>query len=111
MGYVEADIGIHTADAENVSIQYVEGDVLLRYVDWQEKSRAFTFSEVLAFRWQEFDDQGIRDDMAYQVTDSPWLQRQCELQAEPTDHYVHYKLCFNACGVLDLICRGVEPAK
>ena len=113
MKFHEANIGMHTADAEDISIQYNEGDLLLRYVDWQEQPKAFTFVEALAFRWQEFDDeargQDIRDDMAYRVTDSPWLTRQCELQAEPAEQFTHYKLCFNACGVLDVICKSVEP--
>ncbi len=102
---VQVDIGVHTADAEDVAVQFSSGDLVLTCVDWQEQPRRTVFVDVLAFRWQEFDEEGIRDDVVYEVHDSDWLARQAKLQAVEVEAYVHYKLCFNACGTLDVLCR------
>jgi len=108
--FVAVDIGVHTADAEDVALQFSSGDLILTFVDWQEQPRRAVFPDVLAFRWQEFDENDIRDDVVYEVTDSDWLARQAKLQAVKAEGYVHYKLCFNACGTLDVLCRRVGEA-
>ena len=110
MTFVQVDIGVHTADAEDVAVQYSLGDLVLTFVDWQEQPRRKVFGDVLAFRWQEFDEDGIRDDVVYEVKGSDWLARQAQLQGVASDGYVHYKLCFNACGCLDVLCRRVGEA-
>jgi hypothetical protein len=106
MKYIEAALGIHTADAEQVSVQFSAGDLHLSYVDWQEQPRSATFQDVLGFRWQELDDADVpRDDTTFEVVDSPWLNQQAKLQAARAEDYAHYTLCFNACGVLDVLAR------
>lgn len=111
MTFEEIDIGVPTADAKDVALQFSRGELVLSFVDWREQPRRVTFAEVLAFRWQELDDDTPRDDVAYEVTDSDWLTRQTELQAVEPEGYIHYKLCFNACGCLDVLCRGVETSE
>ncbi|MEM1109489.1 MAG: hypothetical protein AAGH99_12455 [Planctomycetota bacterium] len=106
MQYKITDLDISTADAENVQLEYQGGDLSLKFTDWQEHTCKLRFIEVLAFRWEdEFDTPGIRDDSCYLVEGSPWLARQAELAGEDANHYVHYKLCFNTCGVLDVVCK------
>lgn len=107
MTFVQVDIGVRTADAEKVAVQFSSGDLVLTFVDWREQPRRAVFTDVLAFRWQEFDEQGIRDDVVYEVEQSDWLARQTQLQGVPGAGYVHYKLCFNACGTLDVLCKRV----
>lgn len=104
MTCVQVDIGVHTADAEEVAIQFSGGDLVLTFIDWMEQPRRAVFKDVLGFRWQEFDEEGIRDDVVYEMKDSDWLAHQCRLQGVASDGYVHYKLCFNACGSLDVLC-------
>ena len=99
------NLGLNTADAEQVGIAFVNGALVLDFVDWQERPQTRTFQDVLAFRWQEFDERDIRDDTTYEVMESAWLIRQAELQAVPPGDYAHYMVCFNACGVLDILCR------
>ena len=91
--------------------QSSSGDLALTFVDWQEQPRRAAFADVLAFRWQEFDERDIRDDVVYEVTDSEWLARQAKLQAVEAEGYVHFKLCFNACGTLNVLCRRVGEAR
>jgi hypothetical protein len=110
MTFAEIDLGVSTADAEDVAVQFSRGELVLTFVDWKEQRRRLAFADVLAFRWQELDDETPRDDVAYEVRDSSWLARQAKLQAVEPESYVHYKLCFNACGSLDVLCRGVETA-
>lgn len=108
MTFVQVDIGVHTSDAEDVTVQFSSGELVLTFVDWQERFRRKAFSDVLAFRWQEFDEEGIRDDAVYEVKNSDWLARQCQRQGVERDRYVHFKLCFNACGTLDVLCSRTE---
>ena len=60
---MEKYIGVRTADAERVELQYRAGCLRLVYVDWQEQQCEAVFKEVLAFRWQEQDEESLpRDD-------------------------------------------------
>lgn len=109
MPHVPVDLGIVSADAERVEVHFVGGDLVLAFVAYDEVPRRHVFREVLAFRFQELDEAGIRDDCSYEVVASPWLARQCELQAVPAAEYAHYLVCFNACGALDVLCRRQSP--
>lgn len=102
---VERYVGVHTADAEAIELAFVRGDLVVRYVNWKEEPCVATFVDVLAFRWQEFESDAPRDDTTYEVLGSEWLQRQAQLQAVEASAHAHYRLCFNACGMLDVLCR------
>jgi hypothetical protein len=111
--YVRRNLGIHTADGERVRITF-DGNLVVSFVDWHEEPRELTLCDVLAFRWQELDDPAVpRDDETYEVVDSGWLARQAELHAVSAADFAHYMLCFNACGVLDVLCRrlGLDEAR
>jgi len=106
--FVETYVGVHTADAEKVEVSYSNDTLVLRYVDWHEEPKFVEFKETLAFRWQELDDVTTpRDDMTYQVKNSQWLASQVS-GIPARDGFAHYKLCFNACGVLDILCKAVS---
>jgi hypothetical protein len=111
MHCVEVYLGISTADAEGVEMHFDGGDLVLSFMDWQEVPRQLIFREVLAFRWQDFDETGIRDDTTYEVLESEWLAQQADLQGVNADlgNYAHYKLCFNAIGILDVLARRLTP--
>lgn len=106
--FLETFVGVHTADAEEVEISYSDGTLVLRYVDWKEEAQSANFPDTLAFRWQETDDVTTpRDDTTYKVANSSWLASQ--ISGIPAQNeYVHYKLSFNACGVLDIICKEIQ---
>lgn len=107
MHCVVANLGVSTADAEQVEFRYEKGNLFLRFVDWREQPRELVFQDVIAFRWQELDEPelDIRDDTTYEVVDSEWLSRQAQLQAADCENHAHYKLCFNACGALDVLAK------
>ncbi len=106
MKYMAVNLGFSTADAESVRIEFDGSDLALSFVDWQERRIRHTFRDVLAHRWgQDLDAEGISDDQVYEVQDSPWLGQEAHLGAVDQAAYVHYKLCFNACGVLDVLAH------
>jgi hypothetical protein len=111
MRYVEVNLGVSTADADNVDLHFDGSDLVLSFVDWQEVPRQLIFHDVLAFRWQDFDETGIRDDATYEVLESEWLAQQADLQGvkAAVENYTHYKLCFNAAGVLDVLGWRLTP--
>jgi hypothetical protein len=105
-GYRTVDLGASTADATNVGFQWSDDCLALRFRDWKELSPEIVFRGVLAFRWQEFDPcqfPSLRDDSSYEVLESDWLERQCDLQRVDPAGYAHYRLCFNGVGVLDVL--------
>jgi hypothetical protein len=113
MQFIETNLGFSTADGEHVELTYQEGNLRLLFIDWQERSITYTFRDVLGFKWDggDTDSSDIRDDMTYIVLDSPWLQCQAQLEAECADDYAHYRLGFNACGVLDVLARKAQDAQ
>ena len=108
--FVETYLGVHTTDAERVEIAFSGGNLQIRYLDWQEQPRELLMPQTLAFRWQDDEDGSApRDDTTYEVTGSTWLKTQLERSALSDDgRFRHYKLCFNACGTLDVICHAIE---
>ena len=78
-------------------------------MDWQDKQIFVRFSDTAAFRWQEDEKlpPGIRDDMVYEVMESPWIAELRDLDAI-ADKHRHFKLCFNANGVLDVVAVNFE---
>lgn len=105
MKYEECNLGFSTADAEEVKLSYSRGDLLLEFRDWQEQAVAVRFEETIRFSWTDELSDDLCTDVCYQVHDSPWTV------TDPREHgdsvFCHYKLCFNQCGTLDVVCRQV----
>lgn len=109
--YEPIDEHIHTADAENPRLSYENGEIVFKFTDWQEIEREIKFYDVAGYKWQDEIDLGFpdRDDMPYQVNNSKWIAELKELNVLDSDmKYMHYKLCFNACGVLDIVFKNLE---
>lgn len=96
--------GFSTADAGRPSINYERGTLTIQFVDWQERLITIQFVETVAFQWCEEPElpAAIRADTSYEVIHSAWLAQQAARRASDADSR-HYKLCFNAVGVLDII--------
>lgn len=99
----QIDLGFSPADAESVELLYQFGDLLVRYKDGREIEQEKKFHDVLAFKWQAFDDDAPRNDVSYEVQNSQWLKSQAKVQEVPPEGYVHYRICFNENGVLDVL--------
>jgi len=108
--YRQLAVSFSTADAERPVIEYRDGRLTLQFVDWREQPVTVHFPNVVAFHWQDEANlpPGVRDDMTYELLDSPWVAELEELGAIFGEHH-HYKICFNACGVLDVV-SGALPA-
>ncbi len=106
MRYEQVDLGFSTADADDVRISFDGADLLLEFVDWREAPQACAFDAVLACRWAQHLGLDLpRDDCSYEVHDSDWLS--CEAKPAAVDQaaFVHYILCFNAWGVLEVLAK------
>jgi hypothetical protein len=106
------DLGFSVADAENVTVSYADQALRVSFIDWREQPVLFLCHDTLAFRWQEaayilFDTE--RDDSPYEIVGSAWL-RQHEEQGLTWEgmRFRHYKLNFNAAGILEIICSRIE---
>jgi hypothetical protein len=101
------DLGFSVADGEKLKVSYESQALRISFVDWQEKPVVFLCRDTIAFRWQEAEyllsDQE-RDDSCYEIIGSTWLRQHEEQHMTwegPTFH--HYKLNFNAAGILESI--------
>jgi hypothetical protein len=101
-----------TADAEYPQVAVERGSLRVAIRDWREKFVTLLFHDVAAFSWDDGDaavDANHRDDCCYIVHDSPWLARHREVgTVMPSDDHRHFKLCFNAAGVLQVLASRLE---
>ena len=106
MTYEPCNLGFSTADGEDVRLSFSRGDLRLEFRDWQEKAIAVRFEEAIRFSWTDDLDDAIGTDICYLVHDSPWTV------TEPKEYgdtvFCHYKLCFNQCGTLDVVCAATS---
>ena len=101
--------GFSTADAEYPEIHQEEGDVILRFKDWQEKNIEVFFADPIALKWQmaESFHDGERDDSCYEIVNSDWLALHIKQgEVSPSEEYKHYKFNFNGCGQFEILSLG-----
>ena len=69
------------------------------------------FRCTLGVRWQELHSPGPEDrnDQVYEIAGSAWL-REFEAHSGHSEHenLRHFRLCFDAAGVLDVIAASME---
>jgi hypothetical protein len=101
-----------TADAEDPSIHFEHGLIRVTYRNWQAKPVVLLFHGVIAFSWDDGDaamSADHRDDCGYIVHESPWLARHREAGTlSPSEEQKHFKLGFNAIGVLQVLASTLE---
>jgi hypothetical protein len=101
-----------TADAEAPVLAYEWGFLRVRFRDWQGRKVEVAFIDVAAFSWDQGDaacSGSHRDDASYIVVGSDWLQRHIEVSTiTASEGHRHYKLCFNAAGVLQVIATELK---
>lgn len=100
-----------TADAENPKFEYDDRILILEFTNWFEKKIKVKFYEVVAVKWQEADSKGPEDrnDRSYEILNSNWLNEHlAQKMMEAEENHKHFKLCFNACGVFEVIAIKME---
>src|SRR6516165_2245066 len=101
-----------TADAEYPQLVLERGRLRVTFEDWREKPVALLFHDVVAFSWDDGDaalNASHRDDCCYIVHESPWVVRHREVGTIiPSEHRRHFKLCFTAAGVLQVLASTLE---
>jgi len=101
-----------TADAARPVLGFERGELRVMFQDWREQTVRLLFHDVVGFSWDDGDaavDPRHRDDASYIVVGSEWLQRHRAVGAlPPQEQHHHFKLCFNAAGVLQVLAAGLE---
>ena len=99
------------SDAEYPQFALRDGRLVLEFVDWQERSVRVRFPNAAGVKWQELDSRGPedRDDSVYEIVDSSWLAEYLANDATTlAEGLRHFRLCFNAWGVLDVLAASME---
>jgi len=110
--YEPINLGFVTADGESPIIHYDGGELRFRFTDWHESPVEFIASGVLHFAWtDELFEPDIREDSTYEVLDSPLVAKYRQFNIVSADATLrHFKLCFNAQGVFDVVCEQIRNA-
>jgi hypothetical protein len=102
--------GFSTADAESVSFSLQKGNGILEFLDWREQPVKVHLEGTIALKWQEADSHGpeARDDMSFEIEESEWLRDHLTQNITNAEQgHRRYKFCFNAVGILEVICRTI----
>jgi hypothetical protein len=105
--------GFSTADAQYPSFALRGGSLVLEFEDWRERQIVVTFTNAAGVMWQEVHSPGPqdRDDSVYEIDGSSWMAQYLASAARtPGDALRHYRLCFNASGVLDVLAAAMVPS-
>ena len=109
------DLGFSVADAEDPKFLYDGENLKISFIDWNNKSEQLLCSNVIAFRWQRAEyqiDENERFDSTHIVHNSKWLKLYNEQnETWPNAEFQHYKLNFNAAGILEIICTEIKKTE
>ena len=107
---VSAVFGFSVADADVPDVHFAEGNLIITFKDWRERSVEHRFLDVLAFRWATTPSYATpREDSTFELRDSDWLQTELHRdRGLATSDFAHYILCFNASSTLEVICRRMN---
>jgi hypothetical protein len=103
--------GFSVADAEYPKFALRDGILTLEFVDWQKRRVHVRFSNAAGVKWQEVESSGPedRDDSVFEIDGSSWLAEYLANDARTSAEALrHFRLCFNACGVLDVLASSME---
>ncbi|OMH26650.1 hypothetical protein [Motiliproteus sp. MSK22-1] len=102
------DLGFSVADAEDITFKFDGADLVLEFNDWKEKHVTIRCENTLGFKFQnaEYELSGSeRFDSCHIVHDSEWLEEHLKQgEAWESEKWLHYKLNFNAAGVVEILC-------
>ena len=104
-------MGFSVSDAEDPKFKYDGENLKVSFIDWREQQIDLLCSDVIALRWQRAEyqiDESDRYDSTCIVHNSKWLKAHNDQhETWPNAQFNHYKLNFNAAGILELICTKI----
>ncbi len=102
------DLGFSIADAEDIAFKFDGSDLVLEFNDWKEEHISIRCENTLGFKYQgaEYEiDEIERFDSCHIVNESDWVKEHLKQgEAWENENWIHYKLNFNAAGVVEVLC-------
>ena len=106
------DLGFSVADAEDIKFNFDGDHLVLTFIDWRAKPVSVRFENTIGYRYQRADywlSDNERYDATHIVQDSKWLNDHLEQgEAWRSQTWYHYKLNFNAAGIIEVLCTGIK---
>lgn len=104
--------GFVVADAGVPSLQTINEGLEVRFVDYRKQSVEVVFRDAVAFSWEQTDYSlldGERYDSTHIIHHSSWLQKYIAQNVIfQREAYRHYRLNFNAAGILQVIAKDIQ---
>lgn len=106
------NLGFTVADGEHIKTSCENQTLRVSFVNWQDQNVTFVCHDTIAYRWQEaeyFLSDQERYDSCHEILNSPWLRlhKEQSMTWEGAEFH-HYKLNFDAAGILEMICSSIE---
>jgi RNAse (barnase) inhibitor barstar len=101
--------GFSTADADYPEIHLLNGELFVRFQDWQEKTIEVVFVDTIAHHWQSAEIllEGERNDSCYEISHSRWRFDHVQQGViDSIEDCQHYRFNFNTCGQLEVLARS-----
>lgn len=102
------DLGFSVADAEDITFKFDGSNLILEFNDWQEKRIVIACENTLGFKFQNAEyelSRSERFDSCHIVHESEWVKEHLKQGlAWEGESWLHYKLNFNAAGVVEVLC-------
>ncbi len=105
------DPGFDIADGEDVGYSFDGDKLTFRFTDWKEQHIEVECKNVIGFKYQwatyeYFPEE--RFDSSHVIHHSKWLQQHIKQgEAWEGEKWQHYKLNFNAAGVMEILCSSM----
>jgi hypothetical protein len=101
--------GFSVADASMPDLITAEGNLRIRFTEWNDNPIQVLFVDAVSHRWDVTWNvllDGERFDSSHIIQQSKWLQSHFDCrECIPDAGYKHYRLNFNASGSLEVIAR------
>lgn len=105
------DLGFSVADAEDISFKFDGSDLVLEFNDWREQHISIKCENTLGFKFQNAEyeiSDSERFDSCHIVHNSEWVKEHVKQgEAWSDESWYHYKLNFNAAGIVEVLCSGL----
>ncbi|NOU48985.1 hypothetical protein HG263_00275 [Pseudoalteromonas sp. JBTF-M23] len=102
------DLGFSVADGEDIKFRFDGSDLVLEFSDWREQHISIKCENTLGFKFQNAEyeiSDTERFDSCHIVHDSEWVKEHLRQgEAWDDENWYHYKLNFNAAGVVEVLC-------
>ncbi len=106
------DLGFDIADGEDVCYTFDGDELTFTFTDWKEQTITVKCNNTIGFKYQWATGEYLpeeRYDSSHIIHHSKWLKQHIKQgEAWEGEQWQHYKLNFNAAGIMEILCSNMQ---